>query len=138
MNTERFIGQERRQFVRLSYRKPLNYKVCKEDTIKKLMTGYTEDVSQSGLLCNIAESVPVDSVLWLLLDMGALTICSEVEKRSVILQHGILGRVVRTYHKKDGSFDVGVRFLTREEPDDKDMFQRVRIDNSMMQHNEDK
>ena len=138
MNTERFIGQERRQFVRLSYRKPLKYKVCKEDTIKKLMTGYTEDVSQSGLLCNIAESVPVDSVLWLLLDMGALTICSEVEKRSVILQHGILGRVVRTYHKKDGSFDVGVRFLTREEPDDKDLFQRVRIDNSMMQHNEDK
>ena len=37
MNTERYIGQERRQFVRLRYRKPLKYKVCKEDTIKKLL-----------------------------------------------------------------------------------------------------
>ena len=70
--------------------------------------------------------------------MGALNICAEVEKRSVILQHGILGRVVRTYHKKDGSFDVGLRFLTREEPDDSALFQKAYIDNSMMRHNEDR
>ena len=57
MNTERYTGQERRQFVRLRYRKPLKYKICKEDTIKKLMMGYTEDISRSGLLCNIGESV---------------------------------------------------------------------------------
>lgn len=131
-------GKERRQFIRLPYRKPLQYKICKQETIKKLMSGYSENVSQSGLLCNIKEQVPLDSVLWLLLDMGALSICSEIEKRSIILQHGVLGRVVRTYPKKNGSFDVGLRFLTREEPPDNDLFQRVYVDSDLIQQNENK
>lgn len=125
------LGAERRQFIRLPYRRPLNYKVCKEDTIKKMMFGYAENISQSGLLCNIKESVPIDSVLWLALDMGALSICSEIEKNSIILQRGILGRVIRTYPKKDGSFDVGVRFLTRNETGSSDLFQRVYVSPDM-------
>ena len=55
---EKYSGRERRQFIHLPYRAPLKYKVCKEDTIKKLMFGYTENVSRSGLLCNIHEPVP--------------------------------------------------------------------------------
>lgn len=138
MNRGKYKGKEKRQFIRLSYKTPLRYKVCKKDTIKKIMFGYTQNVSQSGLFCNIKEHVPLNSVLWLVLDMGALNICSEVERRSVILQHGILGRVVREHHKRDGSFDVGVRFLTRQTQADKDLFQKVYIDRNMMQHNENK
>lgn len=134
----KYSGREKRQFIRLPYRSPLNYKVCKEDTVKKLMFGYTEDISQSGLLCNIKELVPLDSVLWLLLDMGALAMCAQIEKNSIILQHGILGRVVRTYGKKDGSFDVGVRFLTRNETASSDLFQRVYVDEEMVRNNEHK
>ncbi|PIQ89746.1 MAG: hypothetical protein COV72_01475 [Candidatus Omnitrophica bacterium CG11_big_fil_rev_8_21_14_0_20_42_13] len=138
MDKVKYSGAEKRQFVRLPYRSPLQYKVCKEDTIKMIMHGYTENISQSGLLCNIKEDVPQDSVLWLLLDLGALTTCAEIEKRSIILQHGILGRVVRTYQKKNGSFDVGVRFLTREEPADTDLFRKVYIAEDMAHHNENR
>lgn len=138
MDIMKHNGTERRQFVRLPYRTPLQYKVCKEETIKKLMSGYTEDISQSGLLCNIKESVPADSVLWLLLDMGMLNVCAEIEKKSIILQHGVLGRVVRSYPKKDGSFDVGLQFLTREEPADRNLFRKIYIEPSLMVPHEDK
>lgn len=133
-----YKGAERRQFVRLPYRSPLRYKICKEDTIKKLMSGYTENISQSGLLCNIKDQVPLDCVLWLALDMGILSICSTIERNSVILQHGILGRVIRTYQKKNGSFDVGVRFLTRSETDNKSLFEKVYVDEAMLTENEDR
>jgi hypothetical protein len=138
MEQSAYKGKERRQFIRLPYRTPLKYKICKEETIKKIMYGYTQNISQSGLLCDIKEPVPINSVLWLALDMGALSICSEIEKRSIILQHGILGRVVRTYQKKDGTFDVGIRFLTREEPSDRDLFQKVYIDQGMISSDENK
>ncbi|MDP1853145.1 MAG: PilZ domain-containing protein [Candidatus Omnitrophota bacterium] len=131
-------GIERRRFVRLPYRSPLKYKICKEDTIKKLMSGYTENISQSGLLCNINDQVPLDCVLWLALDMGILSICSEIERNSVILQHGILGRVIRTYQKKNGSFDVGVRFLTRSETDTGSLFQKAYVDEAMLGDNADR
>lgn len=138
MSKEKYTGPERRQFMRLPYRSPLKYKVCKEETIDKLMQGYTEDISNSGLLCNIEEDVPVDSVLWLLLDNGALDMCAEIEKRSVILQHGVLGKVVRTYHKRNGTYDVGVRFLVREESSEAELFKRLYVDEEMLGSNEDK
>ncbi|MEK6715418.1 MAG: PilZ domain-containing protein [Candidatus Omnitrophota bacterium] len=137
-NKDNHNGKERRQFIRLPYRSPLKYKVCKEETIKKLMFGYSENISQSGLLCNIKEPVSVDSVLWLALDMGMLSICADIEKNAIILQHGVLGRVVRTYQKKDGSFDVGVRFLIRNELGSRDLFEKVYLDEGMMGVNGDK
>lgn len=139
MDTEKntYRGKERRRFIRLPYRAPLNYKVCKEETIKKLMSGYTENISRSGLLCNIKESPPADSVLWLALDSGILSVCTEIEKNSIILQHGVLGRVIRTYSKKDGSFDVGVCFLIRNEPDKNGLFQRAYIDEGMIGYSVD-
>jgi hypothetical protein len=109
------LPAERREFVRLSYRAPLMYKVCKQTTISRIMEGYTRNISKAGLMCNIKGLVPKDCTLWLKLDLGALSMCKEIEKGCVILQQGILGKVAWLSKLEDESCDVGVRFITRKE-----------------------
>jgi hypothetical protein len=110
-----YNGSEHRKFVRLAYTKPLFYKVCKQETISKLLQGYTANVSQSGVLCNIKDRVHEGDVLWVSFERNILHICEELEKRSLIYQNGIIGKVARIEDKVDGTFDVGVQFITREE-----------------------
>ena len=106
---------ERRRFIRLNHIAHLNYKICKKETILKLLTGYTSNISQAGLLCNIRDKVTRNDVLWLHFDRDILNICEELEKRSFIYQNGIIGKVVRIANKQDGSYNVGIKFITREE-----------------------
>jgi len=113
--TETYNGLERRKFVRLGFSAPVDYKVCKQETLSKLLQGYTSDVSEAGLLCNIKEKVNKDDILWLSFDHATLVICEELEKRALIYQNGIIGKVVRIESKDMGDYDIGVQFLTREE-----------------------
>ena len=112
---ETYNGPDRRQFIRLDYSTPLDYKVCKEETLSKLLQGYTSDVSEAGLLCNMKNRVNKDDILWLVFDRSILSICEEMEKRVLIYQNGIIGKVVRIEPKDLGEFDVGIQFITREE-----------------------
>ena len=106
---------DRRQFIRLSYKTPLMYKVCKQSTISRMMEGYTRNISQAGLMSNLTGLIPKTSTLWLKLDMGVLSLCKEIEKRCVIVQQGILGQVAWLKKLSKDNYDVGVRFITREE-----------------------
>jgi len=110
-----YKGPERRKFVRLDYVSPLAYKVCRQETISKLLEGYTSDVSQSGVLCNIKEKVNKDDILWLSFDRDTLAICEALEKRSLIYQSGVVGKVARVEQKNNGEYSVGIQFITREE-----------------------
>ncbi len=110
-----YSGPERREFTRMEYVSPLDYKVCKKETISKLLDGYTADVSPAGLLCNIKERVNKEDILWLSFDRSTLIICEELEKKALIYQSGVIGKVTRVEPKAKGNYDVGVRFLTREE-----------------------
>ncbi|MCM8795615.1 MAG: PilZ domain-containing protein [Candidatus Omnitrophica bacterium] len=110
-----YQGPERRQFIRLDYVSPLNYKVCKKETISKLLEGYTTNISQAGLLCSIKDRVSKNDILWLSFDRSTLEICQELEKRSLIYQNGVIGKVVRVERKKNNTYAVGVQFITREE-----------------------
>jgi hypothetical protein len=110
-----YNGVEHREFERLDHRSPLAYKICNQDTIGKLLQGYTADISRSGLLCNIKDRVSQNDILWLSFDKPTLNIFEEMEKRSLIYQKGIIGKVVRIEEKTDSTFDVGVQFITREE-----------------------
>ena len=110
-----YKGEERRNFMRLDYRALLAYKVCREETINKLLQGYTADISRSGLLCNIKDRVNKDDILWLSFDRGTLNIFAEIERRSLIYQNGIIGKVVRIEQRNDDTYNVGVQFITREE-----------------------
>ncbi len=78
------------------------------------MEGYTRDISKDGVRCSIPERIPVGCTLWLQLDRDALMMCEEIEKKAVILQHGILGKVVWVEKQKE-NFEIGLQFLIREE-----------------------
>jgi c-di-GMP-binding flagellar brake protein YcgR len=115
MKEKVYKGPERRQFLRLDYVTPLAYKVCKKETLSILLQGYTSNISQSGLLCNIKDSVKKDDILWVSFDRTTLNVCEDLEKRSLIYQNGVIGKVVRAERKIDGSYNVGIQFITREE-----------------------
>jgi len=38
-----------------------------------------------------------------------------MEKRSLIYQNGIIGKVVHVEQKEDNTYNVGINFITREE-----------------------
>ena len=106
---------EQREFIRLKYSAPLGFKICNKETISKLCAGYTVDISQSGLLCNISERVNQDDILWLSFDRSTLDFCKEMEKRALIYQNGIIGNVTRVQAEEAGNYSVGIKFITRQE-----------------------
>jgi len=110
-----YQGSERREFLRLDYMAPLAYKICKKETISMLLQGYTANVSEAGLLCNVKEKIKKDEIVWLSFDRATLSICVDLEKRVLIYQNGIIGKVVRVEPKDSDSYNVGVQFITREE-----------------------
>lgn len=110
-----YSGIERRQYVRLDYLMPLAYKVCKGNTISKILQGYTANVSEKGLLCRIKDKVQKEDILWLAFDRTTLGICEDVERKSLIYQNGVIGKVVRIEPKGDDTYSVGIQFITREE-----------------------
>ncbi|MCU0665941.1 MAG: PilZ domain-containing protein [Candidatus Omnitrophica bacterium] len=130
---------ERRSSSRLTYVTPLNYKVCSKETIDKLFNGYTLNVSEAGLLCNIKEKVAKDDILWLSFDKGTLSVCTEMDRKSLVYQNGVLALVVRVDDKVPEGYDVGVRFLIREEQYDSHIYPKVHFlkDNSPQQDEEE-
>lgn len=121
----KWTGPERRKFVRLDYITPLAFKVCRKETISRLLKGYTSNLSEKGILCNINEKVAEDDILWLCFDRGILDICADIEKNSLIYQGGIIGKVVRIEHKADSSYNIGMRFITREESGSANIYPKV-------------
>jgi hypothetical protein len=115
MNKQAYRGPERRKFIRLDYITPFDCKVCKKQTIDKLLHGYTTNISESGLLCNIKDPVKKNDIIWLAFDRGALGICENIERKALIYQNGIIGKVARVGHKKNNTYTVGVNFITKEE-----------------------
>ena len=120
-----YSGAERREFLRLDYMVPLNYKVCKKDTISKLLQGYTVNISEAGLLCKINKEVHKEDVLWLVFDRQILDICTELEEKALIYQNGIIGKVVRIEYKDNSDYSVGIKFLTREEKNLTNIYPKV-------------
>ena len=115
MNKRAYVGRDRREFTRLDFTTPLGCKVCKKQTVSKMLEGYTTNISPAGVLCNVQEKVKKNDIVWISFDRSTLSICEALEKRSFIYQNGIIGKVVRIKPKKDNTYDVGVQFITREE-----------------------
>lgn len=113
---ENFEGQNRRDHERFDCQTPLAYKICNQETLSKLFQGYTVNVSESGLLCYIHDRVKMEDVLWLSFNKSVLELCASMDKHSFFYQNGIIGKVVRITDKPDGTQEVGIHFITREEP----------------------
>jgi len=122
---KKYSGPERRKFVRLDYVTPLACKVCNKKTLTKLLDGYTTDISQGGLLCNIKDKVKKGDIVWLSFDRSTLGICEELDKRSLIYQNGVIGKVVRIENKNNKSFNVGIQFITREEKNLTNIYSKI-------------
>ena len=112
---KKFSGAERREFVRFDFVNPLALKVCKKKTISQLLDGYTSNVSRGGLRCSVKERVPKNSILWLSFDRGLLDVCRGIERKCLIYQNGVLGKVIWSKKRINSTYDVGIRFITREE-----------------------
>jgi hypothetical protein len=119
--------KERREFTRINYAKPLACKICKKETISKLFQGYTSNISPAGLLCNLREVVSPNDIIWLSFDRGTLSICEQLEKRAMIYQNGVVGKVVRVEPKGHNNYDVGIQFITRQEKNYKSFLPKGRI-----------
>ena len=117
--------KERREYVRLKYHALLGFKVCDKKTVSKLCAGYTVDISQSGLLCNIQEKVNPDDILWLSFDRETLDFCKELEEKVLIYQNGVIGNVTRVEIEKTGDYSVGINFITRQEKDIGNIYSQV-------------
>lgn len=122
---ENYNGQERRESLRIDYVVPLGCKVCKKETISKLLEGYIANISSAGLWCNIKDKVSQDDILWLGFDRQTLDIYEEIEKKVFIYQNGIIGKVVRIHPREFDTYDVGIRFITREERDSSNIYTKI-------------
>jgi hypothetical protein len=90
-----------------------------------LLSGYTSDVSQSGLLCKINAKVKKEDILWLSFDRDTLSICENLEKRVLIYQNGIIGKVVRVVSRDTDTCNVGIQFITREEKNSTHIYPKI-------------
>jgi c-di-GMP-binding flagellar brake protein YcgR len=114
--------QERRQFFRIHYHSPLQFKTYSPAIDKQPRLALSRNISQSGILFQTAANPPqISSILWMSLDMRTLQICREIEDRALIFDNGLLGKVVRVEDNDQESYDVGVCFLTRAEKDSRDV-----------------
>src|SRR5262245_32506341 len=104
---------ERREFFRLNFKSPLKFKTYAERPV----TANSRNISQSGILFQTEEAPKLSSLLWLSLDMRTLKICQEIESRALVLNNGLVGKVVRVEEDpgNHNSYDVGVCFLGKDD-----------------------
>lgn len=121
-------AQDRREFFRINFSTPLNFKSYSRlvSDSSQAAEGISQNISQSGVLFQIEDNPPqLSSIVWMNLDIRTLSICKEIEKRALILNNGLLGRVVRVEEdaKDSNRYDVGVCFLTQEQKNSREVKQ---------------
>lgn len=110
---------DRRHFLRVDYKKPIHYSMVsspKDDkSMASLFKAVSKNLSASGLLFETgSEKVPeISSLIMLDLDYKTANICQEIEKRALIKNNKLLGRVMRIEDNGDGTCGVGVAFVTK-------------------------
>ena len=123
----RFVGADKRNFLRYAFNKPLKYNtikaVEKEIFSTSLMDAISKNLSASGILfvTNVAKAPDISSLLALDLDFKTTSICEEIEQRVLVLDNKVIGRVVRIEDNEDGTCGIGVAFLKKSDPLSKDV-----------------
>ena len=120
-------GRDKREFLRYSYNKPLKYSTVNvindRDFISKLTDAISKNLSASGILfiTNVGKIPDISSIIVLDLDFRTTNVCQEIEKRALILNNKLVGRVVRIEDNEDGTFGVGVAFIKKSDNLSKDI-----------------
>ena len=125
-------AQERREFFRISFNAPLSFKSysrigSKSSKIQSASArAVSQNISQSGILFQTENKPPqLSSIVWMNLDIRTLSICKEIEKRALIFNDGLLGRVVRVEEDSGNTnrYDIGVCFLKEEQKNSQEIEQ---------------
>ena len=113
--------EDKRHFLRVDYKKPVHYSMVsspKDDkSMASLFKAVSKNLSASGLLFETgSEKAPeISSLIMLDLDYKTASICHEIEKRALIKNNKLLGRVTRIEDNGDGTCGVGVAFVTKSD-----------------------
>lgn len=108
-------GQDRREYFRLDFRHPVKFKMLEGAAEGPVRLGTTANVSETGVLFSSSVLPKIASILWMDMDLRTLQICKEIEKRAVVYQKGLLGRVVRLEQDpSNDTYNVGVCFVTQD------------------------
>ena len=124
-------AKDRREFFRLNFTTPLEFKsysltktAPKSQISQPSSKAVSQNISQSGILFQTGENPPqLSSILWMHLDFRTLNICQEIEKRALIFNNGVLGKVVRVEEDPENNrlYDIGVCFLTQDQRHSKEI-----------------
>ena len=105
-----------REFLRMDHETTLKFREAKTDKLANRQEILTRNNSACGLLFR-SEAIPptLSSIIWVEMDPKMLGLCEEIESELLILNNGVLGRVVRIAEGEPGvSYDVGVCFLRKK------------------------
>lgn len=109
------LPQDRREYFRLDFRHPVKFRMIEEEGSGSVRLGTTANVSETGVLFASSVLPKISSILWMDMDLRTLKICKEIERRAVVYQKGLLGRVVRLEEDAAGGrYNVGVCFVTQD------------------------
>jgi len=78
-----------------------------------------------GLRCKIKDGIKKNDILWLSFDRATLNICGELEKKAFIYQNGVIGKVVWIKPTAKKSYEVGIRFITRQEKNLSNIYPKI-------------
>jgi hypothetical protein len=134
---DEYTGKERREFLRYDCDKPIQFKIVdpakkkakKTNLISKIIGATSKNLSASGILfmSQLGRIPEIASLVVIDLDYRTVGICKEIEKRALILDNKIVGRVVRIEDNEDGTCDVGVAFVTRADSQSRELKKLVSV-----------
>ena len=121
--------QDRREYFRINFKTPIefrSYATPSNAGPAKLAKGSSQNISQTGILFKTSDMPPkLSSIVWMNLDIRTLSICQEIEKKALILNKGLVGKVVRVEEdmQDTSAYDIGVCFLTQDQKDSREVRQ---------------
>ncbi|MCX5686009.1 MAG: PilZ domain-containing protein [Candidatus Omnitrophica bacterium] len=114
---ENYAGKEKREFFRYQHEAPVQYKVLNpaggKSLSSKLVDAVSKNLSVSGVLFTSSFLPEISSILVLDLDYRTSRICQEIEKRALMVENRMIGKVVRIEESDNGLYDVGVAFVRK-------------------------
>lgn len=115
--------QDRREYFRINFKTPIEFRVY-PSKVSESHKASSQNISQSGILFQIDNKPPqLSSLVWMNLDIRTLSICKEIEKKALILNNGLVGKVVRVEEDAENSrlYDIGVCFLTQDQKESREV-----------------
>ena len=107
-----YRGFERRGYTRFPYNQPLRFKTLNPVFLQEFQIGKSKNISQNGMLFKAVTPPPRKAFILIETDEKTLAQCIRTDQDLIILDHQIVGKVMRTHlNLENGLFEVGIRFL---------------------------